>query len=184
MGGGNRSLLQGWCLSRAGTRASGLRVRPWRRQSEKDAELAQKLRQLPRVNCYSCVPTGMLGPSSQLAFLSQHNTFLVQATMFAGSVRQNIDPHHAGMLPQGGQGGPPGSLGLAIVLDSDPLPLRFARDLMEVTYIWPPWLTGSHHPRLGAATDAELLDALEQVCRSPNPHYTTFSLRFIINHSP
>jgi hypothetical protein len=42
-----------------------------------------------------------------------------------------------GMVTQGARG-PPGPLGLAIASDSDPLPIEFAWDLMEVTYIWPP----------------------------------------------
>ena len=47
----------------------------------------------------------------------------------------------------GGPGGPPGPLGLAIAQDSDPLPVELAWDLMEVTYLWPPLLSGSYHPR-------------------------------------
>jgi hypothetical protein len=41
----------------------------------------------------------------------------------------------------------PGPLGLTISYQSNPLPIEFAWDLMEVTYCWPPWLTGSYHPR-------------------------------------
>jgi hypothetical protein len=53
-----------------------------------------------------------------------------------------------GLLTQWGPGDPPGRLGLAIPWHSNPLPIEFAWDLMEVTYHRPPWLTGSYHPRL------------------------------------
>jgi hypothetical protein len=46
-----------------------------------------------------------------------------------------------------GPGGPPGPLGLTIASDSDPLPVELVWDLMEVTYRWPPWLSGSYPPR-------------------------------------
>jgi hypothetical protein len=36
---------------------------------------------------------------------------------------------------------------LAIAYDFYPLPVEFAWDLMEVTYLCYPWLTGSYHPR-------------------------------------
>jgi hypothetical protein len=51
----------------------------------------------------------------------------------------------------GGQGGPPGPLGLAIPQHSDPHPIALAWELMEAAYLWPPWLTGSYHPRSGKA---------------------------------
>jgi hypothetical protein len=38
-------------------------------------------------------------------------------------------------------------LGLAIASDSYPRPVEVAWNLMEVTYLWPPWLSGSYHPR-------------------------------------
>jgi hypothetical protein len=38
----------------------------------------------------------------------------------------------------GGPGGTRGPLGLAIAYNSYPLPVEFAWDLMEVTYLWPP----------------------------------------------
>jgi hypothetical protein len=53
-----------------------------------------------------------------------------------------------GLLAQGGLGGPPGPLGLAIAYDSRPLFVEFAWHLMEATYLWPPWLSESFHPRL------------------------------------
>ena len=47
----------------------------------------------------------------------------------------------------GGPGEPPGPLGLEIAKDSYPLPIEFAWLLMEVSYLRPPWLSGSYHPR-------------------------------------
>jgi hypothetical protein len=62
-----------------------------------------------------------------------------------------------GMLTQG-SGGPPGPLGRrTISQDSDALPVESAWDLTEVTYRWPPWLTGSYHPRYGRALGRELV---------------------------
>ena len=56
-----------------------------------------------------------------------------------------------GLLTQGGQGGrrPPW---VASRFHRTPinLPLNLhRRDLMELTYLWPPWLSGFHHPRRG-----------------------------------
>jgi hypothetical protein len=42
------------------------------------------------------------------------------------------------MLTQGGPGGPPGPLGLAIASDSYPLPSEFAWVRMEVPCLWHP----------------------------------------------
>jgi hypothetical protein len=52
-----------------------------------------------------------------------------------------------GMLTQGVQGARLGPLGRTIAWDPHPLTIEFARDRMEVTYMWPPWLSGSHRPR-------------------------------------
>ena len=37
---------------------------------------------------------------------------------------------------------------------------------MEVTYLWPPWLSGGYHPRLmhGEVPDAVLQDVFDSVC--------------------
>ena len=47
----------------------------------------------------------------------------------------------------GGPREPLGSLGLAIPQHSHPLHIGFVWVLTEVTYIWPPWLSGSYHLR-------------------------------------
>jgi hypothetical protein len=56
----------------------------------------------------------------------------------------------------GGQGGRPpplqppcGPLTAPRPDDCYPPPIAFARDLMEVTHLRPPWLSGSYHPRRG-----------------------------------
>ena len=52
-----------------------------------------------------------------------------------------------GMLTQGARGARPpwprDCIGFPPAL-----PVGFAWDLMKVTYLWPPWLTGSYQPRL------------------------------------
>jgi hypothetical protein len=52
-----------------------------------------------------------------------------------------------GMLSQGGQGGRPARLASRLHRVPTPLPIEFAWGLMAVTYIFPPWLSESYHPR-------------------------------------
>jgi hypothetical protein len=72
---------------------------------------------------------------------------------------------HAGLLTEGWGGSErsPRHVGSLGVL---PLPIEFVCDLVGVTYRWPPWLTGSYHPRshlhtVGAGERAQLLQELQ-----------------------
>jgi hypothetical protein len=56
-------------------------------------------------------------------------------------------PSKTGMLTQGVPGSRPAPLASRLHRISYPLPIEFAWDLMEVTYILPPWLSESYHPR-------------------------------------
>jgi hypothetical protein len=47
-----------------------------------------------------------------------------------------------------GRGGRPAPLAARLYSIRTPLPIELARDLMEVAYLWPPWLSGSCHLRL------------------------------------
>jgi hypothetical protein len=60
-----------------------------------------------------------------------------------------------------GPGGPPGPLCLAIAYDFYSLPVVFVCDLMEVTILRRPWLSGSHHPRSVAIGDLLHLGGLQ-----------------------
>jgi hypothetical protein len=51
------------------------------------------------------------------------------------------------MLTQGAKGA---------AKDSYPLHVEFAWDLMEATYLWPPWMTGNYHPHDHAGIECDL----------------------------
>jgi hypothetical protein len=71
----------------------------------------------------------------------------------------------AGLLTQGGQGGPSGPLGLlAIPSEFYSLPLEFACDPLQVTDPRPPWLSGSCHPRSMAEYFAPLMTFMGAPC--------------------
>ena len=71
----------------------------------------------------------------------------------------------AGLLTQGGQGGPSGVLGLlAIPSEGYSLPLGFACDPLQVTDPRPPWLSGSYHPRSMAEHFAPVLTFMGAPC--------------------
>ena len=65
----------------------------------------------------------------------------------------------AGLLTQGAQGDRPAPFAAPFAAplrspqpeDSYPFPIAFCMRSPESTYPWPPWLTGSHHPRSVAA---------------------------------
>ena len=97
-------------------------------------------------NGTSCYFTDPLGPAYDIVNPTSDPTFIEKA------YHLNVSRIPACEVPvrdadSGGPGGPSSPLGLAIAYDSYPLPIDFAWDLMEVTYIWPPWMTGSCHPR-------------------------------------
>jgi hypothetical protein len=68
------------------------------------------------------------------------------------TLSENLSPDQGGEDQgcelRGARGGRPAPLASRLHRISYPLPIGFARDLMEVSYHWPPWLSESYHPRI------------------------------------
>ena len=119
--------------------------RPWRAAGESDA---------PTANLRSdYAPPDFLIPAVSLHFALGVGA---EHTIVTGALSC------AGLLAQGGQGGLPAPLACRFLRVPTRFPLTLHGAEMDVTSRWPPWLTGSYHPRscerVGAAAAPLVLD--------------------------